>query len=270
MIEKNMVGEFNSDFAINEQENDEDKYLIKSVEKAGKVLDLFTDNETLGATDVAKLLGLTKATAFRFLYSLEKTGLICRTDGYRYKLGMKLYSMGELAQGRMDLIKIAHPIMEELSLEVTESSFLSELDGMHDIIYIDKVLAPSALRIEMKLGTRYPLFTTATGKAILAFKSPEFIERYMDTADFISLTEMTLTKEMLEMELPSIRRAGYARDNQESEIGIICYAAPILNGSGEAIAGLSISGPVSRMTFKASEKIEAVKEAADKISRLAI
>ena len=72
---------------------------------------------------------------------------------------------------------------------------------------------------------------------------------------------------MLE-QLDRIRECGYAIDNEECEMGIRCIAVPIRDYTGKMVAGLSVSGPTSRMTSESiREKIPYLFEVVGEISK---
>lgn len=245
-----------------------EKYLLQSVEKAGQILDLFFEHGELGASEAAAAISAPRGTAFRFLVTLEHMGYLVRVDKAKYRLGLKLYSLGQAAYSRFDLVKIARPYLERLMEETGESSFLAVSDGLINIIYLDKVVCHSTLRIEIPAGGKFAAHCTGIGKAILAFQSDAYIEQYLAQADYHPITDMSITSpEMLSKELQVIRKSGVAQDIQESEIGLSCYAAPVLDRGGFAVAGISICGPLSRMNYRAEEKIEAVKKIAALISK---
>jgi len=108
---------------------------------------------------------------------------------------------------------------------------------------------------------------TASGKAILAFRGAEQIERYADAAEYRMLTKNSIGSrgELLD-ELAKIRCDGYACDNEESESGLICYAAPVRDFGGTVVAAVSISGFRDRMIAKRERLIASVRETADRIS----
>lgn len=245
----------------------DEKYILQSVEKAGAVLNLFFQYPELGPSDIAKELGITKGTAFRLLLTLENAGLLIRTEKARYRLSMRIYSLGQFAYNRLNLTGISHNHLVSLVEETGESAFLAISDGRQDIIYLDRALCKSTIRVDITLGTYWQAHCTGVGKAILAFQPESFLSSYLELADFKPVTHYSLTsKEQFLNEIAMIRRSGIAYDNQESEIGLTCYAAPILDCEGHSIAAISICGPLSRMTYRSDEKIDAVKHIAQEIS----
>jgi DNA-binding IclR family transcriptional regulator len=244
-----------------------DRYKLQSVEKAVNILNLFYDATELSASEIAKKLGMTRVTAFRFLTTLEFNGLLIRTSRARYRLGLKLYSLGQLAYKRFNFSSLSRPYLQKL-MEITgETTFIGISDGAAGVIYVDRVVSSSTLRVDILLGSKLAAHLTAIGKAILAYQPEKFLANYMETADFSPRTVNTITTpSVLYQELESVKINGYSCDNEESEIGLMCYGAAILDDSGISIAGISVSGPTSRMRENKERVISAITETVRSIS----
>ena len=93
------------------------RYILSSVDHALSILNLFFDYEELSVSDVAKLVGISRSTAFRFMVTLENRGFVSKTDYSRYRLGLNLFSLGMLAYNRMELISLLHPRFTILAQE---------------------------------------------------------------------------------------------------------------------------------------------------------
>ena len=247
--------------------NENEQYRLQSVDKAVNILNLFYESEELGSAEVASKMGMTRGTAFRFLTTLEMAGLLIRTSKAKYRLGLRLYSLGQLAYDRFDLPEISRPYLKNLMNSTGETVFLAISDGTTGIIYLDRVVSTSTLRIDIQLGTKLTAHVTSVGKAILAYQPDSFIQRYISNADFSLKTITSIpTPEKLLLNLEDIREKGYSVDNEESEPGLICYGAPILDRTGQSIAGISVSGPSSRMIQIKDHIIITLKETARMIS----
>ena len=241
--------------------------MLQSVDKAVRILDLFVDHTELGATDIAEAMDMNKSTAFRFLTTLENCGLLYRTERAKYRLGLKLFSLGQLTYGRMNFASCAHPHLQRLMETTGETALLAVTDGSTGIIYIDRVVSCANLRITIEIGRRYEAHHTAIGKAFLAYQNETFLEQYYKNADFTPLTERSIiSPDVLATHLLQVRERQYALDNEESESGLFCYGAPILSAQGESIAAISISGPVTRMKTNQHQKIASLQEAARRIA----
>ena len=127
--------------------------------------------------------------------------------------------------------------------------------GESEVIYLDQVASVHLVKMFTSPGTRVPFYCSGTGKAILAFKPPEFVDAALE-GPFVRHTPHTLTsREALERELARIRRSGYSVDNEEMEEGVRCLAVPIFDRHRSVIAAMSVSGPTSRMSTERVEKL---------------
>ena len=224
------------------------RYILSSVDHALSILNLFFDYEELSVSDVAKLVGISRSTAFRFIVTLENRGFVSKTDYSRYRLGLNLFSLGMLAYNRMELISLLHPRLTILAEESGETCHLSILeDGVH-VTFIDQALGSSHLKMDTTPGYRQVAHCTATGKAILAFQSVQVINQYLRKISFEPATPNSIqdAQQLLKI-LDEVKQTGYASDNEEAELGLTCYARPLLDATGRSYAAISISGPTTRM-----------------------
>jgi DNA-binding IclR family transcriptional regulator len=127
---------------------------------------------------------------------------------------------------------------------------LAVLDGS-EIMYVFNLESTQAIRMRSDVGVRKPAHCTAEGQAILAFQPVDVIERVM--RDGLSRrTPQTVTDpQALKKVLESVRARGCAIEDEESELGMRCVAAPLRNDAGEVVAAIGLGGPVSRLSKKA-------------------
>lgn len=245
-----------------------DKYVLHSVENALTIMDLFFTYEELSPSDVTKYLGINRSTAFRFLVTLERSGYISKTENARYRLSAKVSALGQIAHNRMELIGLIHPYLCRISEETGESSHLVIMDTPTHVTFVDKCVGTLWLKMDIMLGYTQYAHITATGKAILACESEQFINQYLRTADFEQHTPNSIkdAKELLNI-LDKIRQQGYACDDEEAEIGLTCYAVPILSVSGLPVASISSSGPTTRMAANKEQHLLALHTAAEQIQK---
>jgi len=137
------------------------------------------------------------------------------------------------------------------------------------VVYIDVLQSPSALRIAATPGERNPLHCTALGKAMLAFLHEREVEAVLHHQPLIRRTPKTITqrKHLIE-HLASVREQAVALDMEENLGGVVCAAAPIFDQSARIIAGISISGPASRMLPKLSQVKQEIRSSAAALSRM--
>jgi len=245
-----------------------DKYILHSVENALSIMDLFFTYEELSPSDVTRYLGINRSTAFRFLVTLERGGYISKTSNAKYRLSAKVSTLGQIAHNRMELINLIHPHLCRISEETGESSHLVIMDNPTHVTFIDKCIGTLWLKMDIMLGYTQYAHITATGKAILAYESDQFINQYIRSAVFEQNTPNSITdaKEMLNT-LACIKEQGYSCDNEEAELGLTCYAVPILSSSGQPVAAISSSGPTTRMIVNKEKHLRALHTAAEQIQK---
>lgn len=242
--------------------------ILQSLENAFRVIELFRENEELGVSQISRELSLAKSTAYRLLATMEKWGYVKKNEETdRYRLGMKFAIWGSLVQNRNEIVRLAHPHLVRLSSSVNEIVFLGVLEEDFYVRYLDRLMTTTVLSsYGSPVGNRMPAYSTACGKALLAGLPPERLAEYMETAVLKKLTPTTITsKAALAKELQAIRERGYAMDDEESEVGLSCFAVPVCERSGRPIAAISISGPTGRVLLDKEKKLEILFETAKKI-----
>ena len=228
---------------------DGDRYKLEGLDRVVAIMDLLGEsNNCLSLAEICKRMELRKSTAHRALMALEHTGLIERAPGNRYRLGLKLYDMGNRAVEQVDLRGRVHPYLRRLALRVGETVHLGVLHGAR-IVYLDKIEAVNRrVCVSSRTGTSNPVYSTSMGKAILAYLPPDKAQAVIDVIQFKAFTPKTITsKEELMSALERIRRRGYSIDDEEMEIGTRCVGAPILDTEGRPIAAMSVSGSATRL-----------------------
>lgn len=243
--------------------------ILQSVDNALRILEIFAgERGELGVSELSRKLQLGKSTTYRLLVTLERRNFVVRnTDNGKYKLGIKIANIGSTVLQRISLISEAKLHMEELSNATGESTHLA-LYNQGDITFVHKVSGRNPAIMKSIVGINKPAYCTATGKMLLSWLPMEKLEEYLQNAKLEQITPYTIVDVgELADELSIIRKQGYSEDRQESEEGLVCYAAPIRNGSGEVIASVSISGPFSRMTEKKEQLVDSIKNTAENISK---
>ncbi|SEG54742.1 DNA-binding transcriptional regulator, IclR family [Thermomonospora echinospora] len=242
---------------------------IAAVERAMDVLLLFgrSTRPDLGVTEIATELGLTKAAVHRILTALRSRELITVDPvTRRYALGHAAIALGRAYLARMDLRAMAAPELRRLAQQTGETATLSIRRG-DTRLYVDQVVPPNELRMEVSLGIPYPLHAGSSSKVILAFLDDIEVDGYLRRHPLEALTDKTLVDEgRLRKELAAIRRRGYATSLGERQEGAASVAAPIFDHDGRVIAGLSVAGPLTRFKPRLNECAPLVVESAVRIS----
>ncbi|MEV4236515.1 MULTISPECIES: IclR family transcriptional regulator C-terminal domain-containing protein [unclassified Nocardia] len=263
--------------------NDDDgrrgTHYVQSLERGLAVIKAFdAENPQLTLSDVARLTGLTRAAARRFLLTLADLGYV-RTDGKRFSLTAKVLELGYSYLSSMSLSEVAQPHLEQLSADVHESSSVSVLDGP-DVVYVARVAASRIMTVSINIGTRFPAYATSMGHVLLAGLPAAELDTYLARTALTRLTANTITdQDTLRSDLETVRAQGFSIVDQELEEGLRSVAAPIRDRSG-VIAAINISTHASRRSIEsiraeliprlqtAARRIEADLTAAKPITRL--
>ncbi|MFA1550293.1 IclR family transcriptional regulator [Actinomadura chokoriensis] len=240
-----------------------------TVERAADVLMYFAEQRaaTLGVTEVATALGLSKAAVHRILTSLRGHGLIELDEATRrYSLGIGAMKLGMAYLERIDVRTVARPELVALSERTAETVTLSVRSGWTRS-YIDQVTPRRELIMSVTLGVPYPLHAGASSKAFLAFLSDDEIDHYLAQPALEQFTPETVTNgPRLRREIEEIRARGYARSTAERQPGAASAAAPILDQSDRPIAVISVSGPSERFTEEADACVSALLRTVRRLS----
>ncbi|WP_297646955.1 IclR family transcriptional regulator [Pseudonocardia sp.] len=234
----------------------------------GRALTLLTafrpgDTE-LTLAELTRRTGIPKPTAHRLLAELATWNVVERTpDGIR--LGMALFELGQLAPLQRGLREAAAPFLADLFEATHETVHLAVPDGT-DVVYVQKLAGRRGPRVNSRVGGRMPAYCTGVGKALLAFSPPERLAAVV-AAGLVRRTPRTVVAPgLLDQDLARIRERGVAEEHEESTVGIACVAAPVLDGSGDAVAAISITGWANRLD---TERLApAVRTAALGLSRV--
>ncbi|MEQ0563279.1 IclR family transcriptional regulator [Amycolatopsis sp. NEAU-NG30] len=203
-------------------------------------------DETLGVSELARRTGLAKTTVHRLVGHLTGTGLLERDGGGAVRLGLRLFEIGQLASPRRGLVEAARPYLADLREATRNTVHLAILEGT-EVVYLDVLRGPDAPTLPSRIGGRFPAHATGVGKAILAF-SPESVVNQVIDAGLPRMSARTITAPgLLRRQLARVREDGIALEREESGVGVVCAASPLLDTRGVAVAAVSISGWANRM-----------------------
>lgn len=164
----------------------------KTVVKSMALLNLFLHKPSLTLSELVSLTGMPKTSVHRMVSSLEEMGFLSRDASGAYSLGLVFLEFGQLVADRLDIRKIAKPVMEELCREVDEAVQLIMRDG-NEAIYVEKIEGTQTVRLYTAIGRRSPLYAGACARSILSFLPREEIEAYIKQTELISIGSGTIT-----------------------------------------------------------------------------
>lgn len=231
---------------------------IQALDRALDVVECLSRANGLTLTEIATLLDQSPATIYRVLSTLEARQFVeVDAASQEWFVGSAAFQTGSSYLRRSDVFERARPFMRELMEETGETANLgTEVNG--EVMFLSQVETTASIRAFFPPGSRSPLHASGIGKAILAHAGPAAIEKYVTQKDLAVFTSKTIAGETaLRAELEKIKQNGYAFDDEEKNDGMRCVAAPVFNFHGEAVAGISISGPSTRLAL---ERIKSIGE----------
>lgn len=228
-----------------------DRRFVQSLERG---LDVIRALSAPGAgqtlSDVARDTGLTRASARRFLLTLERIGYV-RSEDRRFVLTPRVLELGYAFLSSLTLPQLAQPHLRELVERVHESSSVSVLDGA-EIVYVAREPTQRIMTVAISVGTRFPAYATSMGRVLLAGLAGPELDAFLHGLDPRSLTRSTVTdKRKLRHEIERARRQGWALVDQELEDGLRSIAVPIRHSAGRVVAAINLSTHASRRTSTA-------------------
>ena len=223
------------------------KTSIQVIERMVALLDALANyTDPVSLKELSKVSGLHPSTAHRILNDMVITRFVDRVEPGTYRLGMRLLELGNVVKSRLSVREAALDFMRSLHKKTQQTINLRQGD---EIVYIDRAFSErSGMQVVRAIGGRGPLHLTSTGKLFLSVDEPKAIRAYATRTGLAGHNKNSITDlAKLERELSLVRTRGYARDNEELELGVRCMAAGIHDESGKLIAGLSISAPADRL-----------------------
>ena len=246
-----------------------DRYRIHVIDRAAQILDCFGfDHQELTVSEIGAKTHLHRSTAHRILMALEYNDLIQQNpENGKYRLGIKLFRLGHQAVSHLNLREICRPFLTRIMNETQETVHLAVLDE-DQVLYLDKVEGPHALRMPSRVGRRIPTYCTSLGKAMLSCLDDHEVKNIFRNQVLRPYTVNTVkTLGQLLTDLRMIRKRGYSVDNEEIEIGLRCVGAPIKNYTGAMVGAISVAAPSARLSSQKIHTIgKLVMAAAEEIS----
>jgi DNA-binding IclR family transcriptional regulator len=241
-----------------------------AVERALNILEAAAQRrDGLTNSEISRKLGIPKSSASYILRTLERRGYL-RRDGEsgRYRMGLKILSLGGDAQGNLEIADVALPFMRALGEKIRMTVHLAVLD-QGEAVYVEKVEAPGFFKVNTWVGRRMFLHSTSVGKCLLAWLPKQEIENLVRQQGLKKRTPKTITTvSKLLVDLEHVKQSGYAVDDEENSLGARCLGAPIFDAMGNVTAALGASGTLTQVDeANMPRTIEALKETARRITR---
>ena len=243
---------------------------VRALEKALSVLEHLSKlDRDIDLATLTQEMDMPKTTLLRLLNTLKKHNFVQQDErSRRYRLGWALIYLGQAANRVFNIVEFIHPFLEKLSRETGETANLVFLDRNH-AVYVDQVVSDNIIRGVPAIGAPLGLHCTAAGKVLLSCQPEDRIDEILEQIDLKVLTEKTITDpDQLYREIERICEQGYGIDDEETELGGRCVAAPVYGKEGSVIGAISVIGPTNRVNPETIPALSAtVSAAAREISR---
>jgi IclR family pca regulon transcriptional regulator len=223
------------------------RYFVQSLAKGLRLLQTFAEaGKPLTLSDITDIMGANNTTTMRLCYTLTELGFIQRDQQKRYNLTPRVLTLGYPVICRLDWHEVAKYYLEKLFEEIKETVNLTILDGS-EILFVHRIRKIKYLPFDIQIGTKLPVYCTATGKILMAMGLPEKTRPILETLEFRPCTDFTINSldRYLE-ELDEVRKKGYAINDQEFSEIIRSIGAPVLDEQGYAVAAIGITVPITR------------------------
>lgn len=241
---------------------------IQSLDRAMMILEQVSRSNGETLTNLANELEQSPATVYRVLTTLAAREIVELSPvSQTWHVGTGAFRIGSAYLRRTNLLERAQPVMRHLMETTGETANLGVRRDAH-VLFVSQVETHASIRAFFPPGTMSPMHASGVGKALLSEIEEAALEEILVKTPLTRFTDKTLTDPARLLEdLRRARARGYAIDDEERNEGMRCVAAPIFNASGEAVAGLSVSGPISRMSPENIETLGGhVREAARTVS----
>ena len=242
---------------------------IKSLDRAMEIFEYLSTHQGLPLSQLASDLDQSPATVYRVLVTLETRGLVeFDPEEQFWHIGSRAFVIGTRFLRRTSLVDRARPILRDLMEATGETANLGVERG-GKVLFLNQVETHESIRAFFPPGTLSDMHASGIGKALLANMEPRRLKAWLRDRDLARFTQHTIADpDALIDELELTRARGYSIDAEEKNIGMRCIAAPVYNMYGEVVAGISVSGPTSRIGLLSIEDISAtVMQAARDLSQ---
>ena len=242
-------------------------YSVPAIHRTLDIIEALIKVRMMTVSEVNQQFKIPKSSAYAILQTLKARGYVHKDEQDRYSLTLKLFSLGSELIAGIDLRRSTYSLLKELADKAQITAHIGVLEGMH-AVYIEKIEVIASVRLRTEVGRTLHLHSTAIGKALLAFRPEDEIDRILAVVPLPALTPKTVTNPIaLKKELAKIRAQGYAVGSGENEIDIRAVGAPIFGPDGRILAAVNLGATSLQMKPKDVPRLGAlVKSYAMKMS----
>ena len=244
---------------------------VQALERGLTLLQLLSKSDGTSLSDLSLQMGLPTSTAYRLLSTMQKLEFVSFDEtSQQWSIGIEAFTVGSQYFNRANLVESSRAVMRDLMNDTGETANLAVLAESGHVCFLTQIESTHPIRAFHLPGTRSHAHSSGIGKALLAEFSRKQIENILQKTGLQEFTSKTLTQpKALFEDLTNSFCRGWAFDDEERHMGMRCIAAAIHNAQGDAIAGVSISGPTARLSDEALAVLgPRVRQAAMDITRV--
>lgn len=198
--------------------------------------------------DLAKAAGMTTGKAHPYMVSFMKVGFVAQTDSGHYELGPLALQLGLTKLQRMDPVKEASKVIEDLAESTGHSVAVAVWGNLGPtIVRLEEPIRP--LHVNLRSGTVMSLADTATGRLFAAYMPSKVVEQLLDNelarSSYGTMDGKPLTIDVLEASLAETRKHGLSRAQGHPIPGIDAFCAPVFDTAGHIVLGILVMGPTA-------------------------
>ena len=216
---------------------------IQSLQAAFSILDALAEaGRPMGITELASALGELKPRVYRHLSTLKQLGVVYQEmQSGKYRLGSKLFALGEAAVDQFDLRHLAAPYLTKLR-DMTQQTAILSVPANGEAIVLSCVEYRDRISVTSRPGNRPPAHCSSQGRIVLAFAAADIVKRVLARKlPAYSAHSITDPKAVL-ARLPAIREHFYEDAMHEVMAGINTLSAPVFRDGGELAAVVGLLG----------------------------
>ncbi|MCP8896599.1 helix-turn-helix domain-containing protein [Shinella daejeonensis] len=242
---------------------------VQVLDRSLTLLELVANADGAVLTDLAERSGMAPSTVHRLLTSLSGHGMVAHdAETGAWTIGVKAFEIGTAYLRFRKIGTVSRPFLKQLMEDCGETANIA-IEDEGDVVFISQVESHAPMRAFFRPGRRGPIHASGIGKAILSTWRDDRVETLLSGRTLQRFTGKTCdTLPALLADIAAIRARGWSIDDEEHTLGMRCVAAPIFDEYGEAIAGISISGPAVRLPDERIATLgPAIRTAADDLTR---
>lgn len=243
---------------------------MQALERGLTLMQLLSKCSGASLSDLSLQMGLPTSTAYRLLCTLQKHEFVAFDEiSQEWTIGIEAFTVGASFYNRANLVEASRSVLRELMNETGETANLAVLTESGHVTFLTQIESTHPIRAFHLPGTRSHAHSSGIGKALLAEMTQQQVEKILQSTGLQEFTPKTLTQpKALFADLQTIIKRGWSFDDEERYLGMRCIAAAIHNSRGDAVAGVSISGPTARFADEGLAILGArVRQAAQEITR---